>query len=185
MKKDWIIQGYKTFATTGPQGLKIERLAKALQKNKSSFYHYFSDMEWFIEQLLDYHLAQVKTISQKEAASRNLDELIAVMVAHKMDLLFNRQLRIHRTIPHYQNCFHKTDAITETAIGHVWAQVLGLTHLPHIANMVLKLGLDNFYLQITEDNLNPTWIKQYFASFSDLVKAFKRAKNLTPLNGSV
>jgi len=45
----WIKAGYETFALTGLSSLKIEPLAKKVGKNKSSFYHYFADIELFVD----------------------------------------------------------------------------------------------------------------------------------------
>ena len=52
----WIQEGYFVFGRKGPNGINIELLAKKLKKSKSSFYHYFGDLETFQEALLDYHL---------------------------------------------------------------------------------------------------------------------------------
>jgi len=49
---NWIENGYKAFAYEGPTSFKVERLAKATNKNKSSFYHFFGDMEVFTNKLL-------------------------------------------------------------------------------------------------------------------------------------
>jgi AcrR family transcriptional regulator len=47
-KKDtWIQAGYALFAEQGPSALKIEVLAKMVGISKSSFYHYFADLEVF------------------------------------------------------------------------------------------------------------------------------------------
>ena len=71
-KEIWISAGYENFALTGPSGLKIEPLAKKVGKNKSSFYHYFADLELFMEELLKYHLQQSKIIAEKDAISSKL-----------------------------------------------------------------------------------------------------------------
>ncbi len=55
INKAWINAGYQIFAYEGPNGLKVERLAKAVGKNKSSFYHLFGDLEIFIDHLLKHH----------------------------------------------------------------------------------------------------------------------------------
>ncbi len=91
----WIKEGYRVFAGEGPPGLKVERLAKGVGKNKSSFYHHFADLEIFTSALLSYHLDQTKVVAGKEANCFTLEDLIDVLTEHKVDLLFNRQLRIH------------------------------------------------------------------------------------------
>jgi len=95
----WIAVGYETFALEGPQALKVEVIARKVQKSKSSFYHHFADLDVFITVLLEYHLQQTQIIAQREAACENiLPELVEVLVEVKVDLLFNRQLRVNRHI---------------------------------------------------------------------------------------
>ncbi|MEL7342383.1 MAG: TetR/AcrR family transcriptional regulator [Bacteroidota bacterium] len=177
----WIQAGYQTFALEGPQGLKVERLAKQVQKNKSSFYHYFADLDIFTEFLLNHHLQQAQMLAVEEAKCTSLDELIDRIVAYKFNLLFNRQLRVHREIPAFQQCFEKTNELTAQAIMGMWAKMLGLHDNSYLAALVLKLGIENFYLQITQENLNHEWLHQYFSSFRTLVNEFKNAKNLSAL----
>jgi AcrR family transcriptional regulator len=96
-KEIWIKIGYESFAQSGQNGLKIEPLAKKVGKNKSSFYHYFADLELYLDELLKHHINQSKIIAEKEKKSKNISpELIDILVEHKTDILFNRQLRINR-----------------------------------------------------------------------------------------
>jgi AcrR family transcriptional regulator len=43
----WIKAGYKLLGTEGMDGIKVERLARILDLNKSGFYHYFGTMEFY------------------------------------------------------------------------------------------------------------------------------------------
>lgn len=181
----WIEAGYQTFALEGPKRIKIERLANQVQKNKSSFYHYFADLELFTEHLLDYHLKQAWIMVEKEEACNSLDELISVILDHKIDLLFNRQLRIHRENPNFSACFEKTYQMSAQPLIGVWAKILHLDPHSKAASMTLKLGIENFYVQITPQNLTHTWLLHYFGEFKRLVKAFKQANNPSNLNGTV
>ena len=51
-KEDWIKLGYKTFADQGVSGIVVEKMAKVLKVNKSSFYWYFKTKKEFIRQLI-------------------------------------------------------------------------------------------------------------------------------------
>ena len=98
-KEIWIKTGYEIFAANGKTGLKIEPLAKTVGKSKSSFYHHFADLDIFIDFLLKRHIQQSYIIANKEQKAENIDpELINILVEHKTDLLFNRQLRINQNI---------------------------------------------------------------------------------------
>ncbi len=103
-QKIWIHTGYDIFAVAGPMGIKVEDLARRVGISKSSFYHHFADLEVFMGFLLTHHLQQSKIIAVKEKSVQNIDpELIHVLLEHKADLLFNRQLRINKQT----QCFEK------------------------------------------------------------------------------
>lgn len=170
----WIRAGYAVFAKEGPVGLKVERLSRIVKKNKSSFYHFFADLDCFTDDLLIFHLARVEIIGEKERACNDMPELIEVIVEHKEDLLFNRQLRVHRQIKSFEECFIKTNQQIAGAIMVLWAEALGLPPHSYLAKLVLTLSLENFYLQITEETLNSEWLNQYFNQLKQLVKEFKK-----------
>ena len=181
----WIVAGYRIFAYEGPLGLKVERLARTVGKNKSSFYHHFADLEVFTEELLGYHLAQARLVAEKEGAAADLEELITVLVDHKVDMLFNRQLRIHRTNPAFEACFNRVNEFSVPAITPLWARLLGLEDKLYLAGLVLQLSLENFFLQITDETLRPEWLRAYFHRARQLVLAFQSTGSTAPLNGPV
>lgn len=174
IEKPWIEKGYKAFAYKGPYGLKIERLSEEVGKNKSSFYHLFADLETFTERLLSYHLSQAKIIALKESNSENKNDFIAILLEHKLDLLFNRQLRIHRENKEFEYCFNKVNQISIPAMLPIWKRIIGLSENNALAQIVLNLSIENFYLQITDETLNETWLEEYFASVHQMVAHFKR-----------
>jgi len=51
-KEDWIILGYRLFAEQGIAGIVVEKMAKTLKVNKSSFYWHFKTKKEFINQLI-------------------------------------------------------------------------------------------------------------------------------------
>lgn len=181
----WIEAGYQTFAFEGPQAIRIEKLAKTVQKNKSSFYHFFADLEVFTERLLDFHLIQAKVMSDKESNAQNETELTQIIVEHKLDLLFNRQLRIHRDNSDFQTCFIKTNEISLPGFMPIWKKVIDLNENNHLAQLVLMLSIENFFLQITDETLNSSWIAAYFDKIREMVKLFKRTNSIPVMDGGV
>lgn len=186
-QQPWIQKGYQTFAYDGVGELKIERLSKEVGKNKSSFYHHFADLEVFTTRLLEYHLLQAQIMAEKEANCSSLEELIEIIVEHKIDLLFSRQLRIHRQNPEFEECFTKINQITLPAFLRIWSEILDLKDNSHLSEMMLKLSLENFYLQITDETINHDWLNDYFNELKKLTREFKRTSkiNIPKLNGSV
>lgn len=176
-KAPWILAAYALFAKGGPDALKVEVIARQVGKNKSSFYHYFANLDIFTDHLLDYHLERTKIIADKERQCKNVDpELIEVIIEVKQDLLFNRQLRIHRDNPKYCTCLQQAGHEVRGAILGIWADALNLNHQTYLAELVLNLSLENFYLQITEETLNYNWLSNYIRDLQTMVRAFQQNK---------
>ena len=51
-KEDWINLGYKLFSEQGASGIIVEKMARTLKVNKSSFYWHFKTKKDFIDQLI-------------------------------------------------------------------------------------------------------------------------------------
>lgn len=172
-KDIWIKTGYEIFAFSGESGLKIEVLAKKVGISKSSFYHYFADLEIFVEMLLKFHLHQAQVMANKEKNAKNIDpELINILVEHKIDLLFNRQLRINQQRPHYQETLDKSNQIIGNEFVKLWAIDLNLNLNQSQLESLFELALENFYLQINAENLNAAWLSDYFNNLKRIARNF-------------
>lgn len=180
----WIEAGYQTFASEGPQALRIEKLAKAVEKNKSSFYHFFADLEVFTRRLLDFHLLQAKVMSDKESKALNEAELTQILLEHKLDLLFNRQLRINRENADFTACFLKTNEMSLSGFLPIWKKIIDLEDNNYLAQLVLMLSIENFFLQITVETLNSSWISAYFEKIREMVKLFKSTNTIPAMDGN-
>jgi AcrR family transcriptional regulator len=184
-KQPWMDHGYRTFAYEGPTGLKVERLARQVGKSKSSFYHLFADLSLFNSDLLDYHLERAALMAERESQSETEDELIGVIMDHKIDLLFNRQLRFHRENPDFAKCFTAVNQLSVPALLPLWKQIIDLREQSYLAELVLLLTLDNFFLQITDQTLHEEWLKGYMRNIRQMVRQFKQTGNLPQMDGSV
>lgn len=172
-KEIWIRKGYEIFAISGQSGLKIEPLAKTVGKSKSSFYHHFADIELFVDLLLDYHIEQSYTIADKEKRARNINpELINILIEHKIDLLFNRQLRINQNIKNFSNTLHQSNKIIGDAFINVWVKDLGIKINQKQIEGFYALALENFYLQINPDNITHKWLAEYFVNLKEITTGF-------------
>jgi AcrR family transcriptional regulator len=172
-KEIWIKTGYEMFALTGYSGLKIEQLSKRVGKSKSSFYHHFADLDLFIEILLEQHIKQSYILAEKERVSANIEpELINILLDHRFDLLFNRQLRIHQNFKSYSDTLVQSNSIVGEAFLNVWVKDLGLQLSQKQLDGIYTLALENFFLQINAENLNFTWLSQYFASLKKIASGF-------------
>ncbi|MDX2062603.1 MAG: TetR/AcrR family transcriptional regulator [Bacteroidia bacterium] len=171
----WIEVGYAGFARHGAPGLRVEALARQVGVSKSSFYHHFVDLEVFLDRLLDYHLEQVSVLAQREQAARSIDpELIEILVAHKLDLLFNRQLRFNPAPPKYQHALVAANQRVGDAFVRLWATELG-PRLSHAQlESLFELALENFFLRIHEENLTHAWLAAYFRNLHRIALQLSR-----------
>lgn len=173
IKEIWIIKGYEIFATYGQNGLKIEPLSKKVGKSKSSFYHHFADLEIFTEYLLKYHIERTKIIARKEQNAENIDpELINILIEHKIDLLFNRQLRINQNVTPLANILQKSNKIVGDAFLDIWISDLDLQLSQKQVEGIFSLALENFFLQINIETLNYEWLSSYFKNLKKIVSNF-------------
>lgn len=172
-KERWIQKGYEIFAMAGPAGLKIEPLARTVGKSKSSFYHHFADLELFTDHLLQYHIGQSKVIARKERDARNIDpELISILVEHKTDLLFNRQLRINQHVRSFASALEQSNKIVGDAFVQVWVKDLGLQLSGAQVAGIFTLALENFFLRINTGTLHYEWLSAYFKNLKKIAGSF-------------
>jgi AcrR family transcriptional regulator len=172
-KNTWLLEGYTRFGQQGMPGLKVETLSRLAGISKSSFYHHFADMEGYVEQLLAYHVQQSRIIAEKERRAQSIDpDLINILLEHRDDLLFHRQLRFD---PGNER-FRKALVLANQAIGmdfiQLWAKELpgGLSQA-QLAG-IFELAMENFYLQINPGNLHAAWLRQYFERLKVIIRQF-------------
>jgi AcrR family transcriptional regulator len=171
-KEGWIKAGYEIFALSGAGAIKIEPLAKRVGKSKSSFYHHFADLELFTGLLLKYHVAQSRIIAEKEQKADNIDPaLIHILIEHRIDLLFNRQLRINQNNKLFSETLHESNKLVGNDFIKLWVKDLDLKLTMSQIEGIFTLALENFYLQINADNLNYTWLSDYFANLKQITRS--------------
>jgi AcrR family transcriptional regulator len=170
----WILAGYQIFALAGEKGLKIEQLAKEVGISKSSFYHHFADIEIFKEKLLLHHLNQSVIIAAKENKAEKINpDLINILIDHKTDLLFNRQLRINANNLRFNDVLIKSNKIVGTDFIKLWLSDTKMKLTPQQTEGLFELAMENFYLQINQDNINQEWLELYFDNLNRISKKFE------------
>lgn len=173
-KEIWIKTGYEAFALSGQNALKVEPLAKKVGISKSSFYHHFADLEIFMEFLLTFHLQQSKMIADKEKHVKSIDpELIHILVDHKVDLLFNRQLRFNQHNKRYKEILIESNQIIGNEFVTIWRKDLQLNLTQRQLESLFELALENFFLQINSDNLTYEWLSNYFSNLKRIAQNFE------------
>lgn len=170
----WIIKGYETFALLGEKGLIIEHLAKEVGISKSSFYHHFADLDIFLEKILLHHLTKSLVIAEKERKAEKINpDLINILIEHKTDLLFNRQLRINSNKLNFKDTLVKSSKLIGTDFIKLWLTDTKLNLTSKQAEGIFELAMENFFLQINQDNINKEWLATYFDNLNRITRNFE------------
>lgn len=174
-KQQWIEVGYHLFADKGPKGLKVELLAHKVGKSKSSFYHYFADLEIFIQELFAYHISRTPILYEAASACQQMDpDFILAALEFEKDILFHRQLRINRDLPGYNDCIEKFHHPIEQAFLDIWAKALMLEDKIFLAEAFLRLVIDNFYMRISAEKMHYDWLKAYLKEITRTVLGIQK-----------
>lgn len=170
----WIVIGYQVFAEAGPFSIKVESLAKRVSKSKSSFYHHFSDLEIFFEALIKYHKERSTEIEAKMRSCQNVNpDFINVLIELQEDILFHRQLRVHRNHKQFKGIVEELHHPIEQSFLPIWAKAIGLESNIMVAEAFLKITVDNFYLRISKENLNKEWLLALMDEYKMMVQSIK------------
>jgi hypothetical protein len=119
------------------------------------------------------HLLRSNQIADKEKKAQTIQpELINILIEHKLDLLFNRQLRIHQDDKLFKKTLQDSNRIIGQEFILLWMRDTNLPLTFNQANGLLSLALENFYLKINEKNLNQEWLGQYFKELKLVAQNF-------------
>lgn len=158
----WIHGAYLLVAEKGLGSLNVEVLARRLNRSKSSFYHYFGDLDNFKDQLLDYHIQRSTEFAEDIHACEKLKpDVLNVFLQRKEDIFFHRHLRFNRDIPAFKACYEKAYSTVEQGILDQWITFLMLNGQPFFAKAFLTLISENFLLRITPTQYNYEWLENY------------------------
>ncbi|HBK70614.1 MAG TPA: TetR/AcrR family transcriptional regulator [Flavobacteriaceae bacterium] len=172
-KELWIQKGYEIYALNGFKSLKIEQLAKNVGISKSSFYHHFADLEYFLENLINYHYQRCSILAEKEEDCQSIyPELIDILIEHKIDLLFHRQLRINRNDKTSEIALTKSNQILGNYAVMLWAKEINLELNKSQLEGLFEIATDDFYMRINKDNLHYQYLSNYFKNLSQITKQF-------------
>ncbi len=159
-KEQWIEIGYNVFAKEGLPGIRIEALARNLRLNKSSFYHFFGDLENYKAELIRYHFTKADHLVSDIALCTNFDpDFLNTVIRHKVSVVVHMQLVTNRTVPLFFNAYEKINDIVDPKAVPFWAAFIGIPHNPDLALQYWQVVRDMFYSRISLDNLNYAFLK--------------------------
>lgn len=122
-KSKWLLAGYELFGEIGPEALNVEKLSNIVGLNRSSFYHYFGDIEIFESRLLEYHISRYENFYEIIKDYEKFELLFSdEVMQHKTELAFQRQLMINEAITRYKECSTKARQHTEEKTYELWTK---------------------------------------------------------------
>jgi AcrR family transcriptional regulator len=171
----WLKTGYEAFAYQGPDALLVERLARAVGINKSSFYHFFGDRDLYIDALLRYHLSCAHDLgAELERITHFEQEFPLIQNKYRMSVLFHAQLVKQREDATMRQTLDRINDYIDPIIVKSFAGYVNLP--PDLALDLFRTARDMFYSQVTPQNLDASYIAGVVQEIQRLV-ANIRAKN--------
>ena len=155
----WLETAYQLFAHEGPGGIHIERIARLLNLNKSSFYHHFGTLEVFYDALVQYHYQRIDHAMKDLQTSQNLDpDYIEQALKHKVTFMCQAQLVRNKNNPLFAIAVIKVNQKIDQSVIHLWQKHLQISNTD-LALKYLSFIRDTFYARVSFDNFNYSFLQ--------------------------
>jgi AcrR family transcriptional regulator len=149
-REAWIEVGYDLFAHEGKEGIQVERLARMLGLNKSGFYHYFGDLDSYVDELLKLHENNAERYFNEVREARTIDpDYLHILLKYKVPSMFQMRLERLRTSPRFKKVVEQIDQREDEAIRHLWSNYLGTEDNPDLGMRYFVIIRDVFYSRIS------------------------------------
>ena len=178
-RKKWLETGYRHFAEYGPEKLSINKLSKELNSSRASFYHFFGDIDVFIDELLAMHWQIVLDYNRKgqDECLQLFPDLYILLAKYNIPLKFNTQLFRHRNIPAYNFLFIKGYESSAKAFTlQLFAEEY---NLKQPESEMLKLWLtvgEAWYSRLDLKDLSASTMQKHAEEIMDSVVSFARSQ---------
>lgn len=155
----WLDIGYSIFANEGPEGIQVERLARILGVNKSSFYHFFVDKEIFVNEIIKLHVEKAKRFAEKVKKLETFDpDFIELLVSESEMIMVHRQLVKNLDNQLFRMTYIGINSFVDLEILRLWAKEVNLPQ--EAAFKLFDLVRDTFYSRISPKNYSATTVRQ-------------------------
>ena len=185
-RKIWIEKGYEHFALFGPENLSINKISKEIGSSRASFYHYFGDMDVFIEELLDTHwqMGQDFNTAGIESCKRFFPDLYKLVEKYPIPLQFTRQLFFNRHIPAFNYMFNKMySSHSHSFILTLFSEQFGLHQSKEIiGNLWVTVG-ESWYSRLDPNNLSAVKMQQLSEEIMNSVLKFMASDLYSKMHG--
>lgn len=176
----WINTGYEQFAMEGMDGILVERIARILNLNKSGFYYYFGHRDFYLEQLLKFHLIQCEGVALEMRTMERFDpDFFTNITKHRLVVMVQMQLLRFR---HHESCsayYVQANHLLDKEILPEWSSFIGLQQEPTLALQFFSLTRDLLYSRITQGNISYEFIRNLIYEVKEVAQSL-RQKDITP-----
>jgi len=182
MKEEWLKQGYEDFAIYGPDKLSINNIAKSIGASRSNFYHYFGEMEIFIDELLARHWEVCMQYERegKDKCKVLVPDLYRLLASYPIPLRFSLQLFRHRDIPKFNYLFLKSyQSSAEAFLLELFEDHLNL-QLPESEQKKLWMTLgESWYSRIDVEDLSAESLQRHAQEIMESISALVQSDIFT------
>ena len=146
-KEDWINLGYRIFSEQGASGIIVEKMAKILKVNKSSFYWHFKTKKVFIEHLIVFWIKNeteriINLTNSKKTGSQKFKTLVALV--YKQDPFLDFIFFLKRYAIKEKKIRVIIDKIDDQRIEYTYDLLLEMGYSKQDANIKSKLLYKHF-----------------------------------------
>lgn len=175
----WLEEGYSQFAEYGPEKLSINKISKAVEASRASFYHFFGDIDLFVDELLAKHwqiCLQFNAYGRKHCHAL-FPDLYELLGQYTEPLQFNLQLFHHRHYPRFNYLFVKAYADGAHAFAlKLFADHLGLNpNHPAVYDLWLTMG-EAWYSRLDPKDLSAETMQQHSRDIIQTVSGFMKSR---------
>lgn len=166
----WLNAGYELFAEEGPQGIQVERLARILDLNKSGFYHYFGEIENFLEAWMDIHHRHAVALRDEMNRVQQVDpEFIQALVNFKTSIMFHYQLVRNKHVKLLKDTYEHVNELIDPVNVRLFADFIGFKDRATFAAKYYGQVRDMFYIQINRERMNFDFIRKFLYEARDVI----------------
>ena len=174
-KQEWVEKGYLSVAENGFESLTVNNICRMVAKSKSSFYHFFGELELFKDALMVYHLERAYGFANKITGCENIHpDLIEVLMDYKMDIFFYKQFRIYRDKSTYEKYNQKIFDLYENAILDKLADYFELKNRKIFVRKFHKFLTEHFLMSISLNTYTYDWVENYILEVLEMVRLMKK-----------
>lgn len=181
-KQLWIETGYRHFAELGPKGLNMKNIAKDAGVSRTTFYHFFTDMEDLVDHLLEYHRETAKEyFSKLEKCQQYNPDVFKVVEAFRTGTFFHRQLLLNKEDPRFFLTYQLLNKAGNEIMYPLWAEYFNYQGNSIVGKEIHLMLLDIWYLHLREDDFTYEAFLENSNEIRRQVQAFSNSQRIQAL----